>query len=99
MTFSILAIELIIRWNSISGVYTIGSTGQVIPFTIGIGGLIKVLSTVPAQAFDNDSLWSAKIEAFRMHNGKWAKFPVKAPARRRSWAGERIERVDNQETA
>ena len=91
MIFSILAIELIIQWNSISGVYTIRSTGQVIPFIIGIGGLSKVLFTAFVQVFDGDSVWSAKNEAFRLHNGKWVKFPIKTPARRRSWAGELIE--------
>ena len=43
IVWSILAIELIIYWNSISDVYDISSTGQVIPLSVGFGSLIKNL--------------------------------------------------------
>ncbi|KAI9873282.1 MAG: hypothetical protein M1830_000584 [Pleopsidium flavum] len=39
----VLSIELTIGWNHISGVNQIGTVGQLIPFTLGIGGLVKVL--------------------------------------------------------
>ena len=44
--YAILAIELTIVWNGIGGVYTIQSTGQLIPFVIGLVGLFKVLHDV-----------------------------------------------------
>jgi hypothetical protein len=39
----ILATELTIQWNEISGVGSIDSTSQTIPLVIGIGVLIRVL--------------------------------------------------------
>ncbi|KIY01947.1 uncharacterized protein Z520_02085 [Fonsecaea multimorphosa CBS 102226] len=44
--FSIIGIELTIFWNSVEGSYDIGSTGQLIPFVIGILTTIKVLARV-----------------------------------------------------
>ena len=41
--FTIVAIELIIRWNHISDAYSLGSTSQIIPLVIGIGNLWKVI--------------------------------------------------------
>lgn len=42
LVFSVLGIELTLVWNHISGIYTVGSIGQLIPFVIGLGGLIQV---------------------------------------------------------
>ena len=39
----VLSIELTIWWNSITGVNQIGTVGQLVPFVLGVGGLIKVL--------------------------------------------------------
>ncbi len=39
----VLSIELTIWWNSISGVDQIGTVGQLVPFVLGVGGLVKVL--------------------------------------------------------
>ena len=44
--WSILAIELTIRWNSITGVNTIETTGQLIPFVIGTGGFCQVVYNI-----------------------------------------------------
>jgi hypothetical protein len=44
--YSILAIELMLKWNSVSNVYTLKSIGQLIPFVIGVAGLLKVLYDV-----------------------------------------------------
>ncbi|KAF8472883.1 hypothetical protein BDZ91DRAFT_760323 [Kalaharituber pfeilii] len=38
----ILAIELTIRWNFITGVNSLGSVGQLIPFLVGVGNLFSV---------------------------------------------------------
>lgn len=37
----ILGIELIIKWNHIQGVNQMGSTGQILPFVVAVGGLIS----------------------------------------------------------
>ena len=56
LVYSVLAIELIIYWNSISNVYSIRATGQIIPFIIGAGGLCKLLFTIFVNSFDDDSV-------------------------------------------
>ena len=40
----IIAIELTLRWNSISHVYDIQGTGQIIPLVTGISGLLDTIS-------------------------------------------------------
>jgi hypothetical protein len=44
--FSVIGIELTIYWNAVEGSYDIGSTGQLIPFVIGILTTVKVLAHV-----------------------------------------------------
>jgi hypothetical protein len=36
-----LAVELTIAWNNVTGVYVLGSTGQLIPFVVGVLGLLR----------------------------------------------------------
>ncbi|KAJ9129444.1 hypothetical protein NKR19_g10370 [Coniochaeta hoffmannii] len=40
-TYCVLAIEFTLYWNSVRDVYTINTTGQLLPFIIGLVGLIK----------------------------------------------------------
>jgi hypothetical protein len=42
LAYSVIGIEMTLYWNSISDVYTINTTGQLIPFVIGLVGLAKV---------------------------------------------------------
>jgi hypothetical protein len=42
MVYSVASIELLIRYNNITGVHTLLSTGQIIPFIIGIASLWRV---------------------------------------------------------
>ena len=42
MLLAIIAVELIISWNNIQEVNTILTTGQLIPFVIGVGGLMRI---------------------------------------------------------
>ena len=42
IVYSIIAIELTLVWNNVSGVYNVNSTGQVIPLIAGSGILISV---------------------------------------------------------
>lgn len=39
----VLSVELTLRWNGVTGVNQIGTVGQLVPFVLGVGGLIKVL--------------------------------------------------------
>ncbi len=43
LAYSIAAVELMLDWNHVTGVRQFRSTGQLIPFVIGIAGLIKVI--------------------------------------------------------
>ena len=43
VSWFVLAVELTLRWNSVIGIYDIGSTGQLIPFIIGLLGLLRVI--------------------------------------------------------
>jgi hypothetical protein len=42
-SWSILAVELTLHWNSVEGVYNVKSTGQIIALVVGLGMLVKVL--------------------------------------------------------
>jgi len=39
----IVQVELTIHWNNITGLQTLSSLGQLIPFILGVGGLLQVL--------------------------------------------------------
>ena len=39
----VAATELTIKWNNIKGVNTLSSAGQMIPFVIGVGALVRIL--------------------------------------------------------
>ena len=41
IVWTALAIELTLAWNSVSGIYVLGSTGQLIPFVVGVLGLLR----------------------------------------------------------
>ena len=43
LVWSILAIELTIHWNNISGMYALDSTGQYVPLAVGLGGFLRLL--------------------------------------------------------
>jgi hypothetical protein len=43
LVYSVIGIEMTLYWNSIRDVYTINTTGQLIPFVIGLVGLAKVI--------------------------------------------------------
>jgi hypothetical protein len=45
----IIATELTIQWNGIKGVQNLSSVGQLIPFTLGVGGLLKVIYSAVAE--------------------------------------------------
>ena len=42
LIWTILGIELTLLWNSVSGVYAVDSTGQLIPLVIGSASLVPI---------------------------------------------------------
>ena len=54
--FSVLAIEMIIRWNHISNAYSLGSIGQIIPLVIGFGNLWKVIVSLLNEVSDESAV-------------------------------------------
>ena len=55
-TLSIVAIEVILKWNKVSGIYSIASTGQYVALIIGVGSFVSVLWTLVLQEFVSHSL-------------------------------------------
>jgi len=43
LIYSVIGIEMTLHWNHVTGVYSINSVGQLIPFVIGLVGFIKVV--------------------------------------------------------
>lgn len=41
----VLSVELTLLWNNVQGLQGIGTVGQLIPFIVGVGGLMKVINT------------------------------------------------------
>lgn len=50
--WSILSVELTLKWNNISNVHDIKSTGQLIPFVIGIVSLLSLLQGISVRNSD-----------------------------------------------
>ncbi len=78
---SVLAVELTLKWNNITGVHSLDSTSQLIPFLFGIGQLCFVVYEGFKNAYevDFDRIWYGQPE-MSYHNapGKWTKSPLTA---------------------
>ncbi|KAI9804776.1 MAG: hypothetical protein M1825_001144 [Sarcosagium campestre] len=86
MVWSILFLELTLRWNHITDVYTIrNSAGQLIPLMIGTGTFTKTLMAIVVSR-TNKSTWTKDSVGFRLprNNYKWIKFSEVKPERRKS---------------
>ena len=46
VTWSTLAIDLMIKWNNITEVHIIQSAGKLVPFVIGAVGFLKLLRDI-----------------------------------------------------
>lgn len=57
-TWSVLAVELTLVWNSVKEVYTVKSTGQIIALVVGLGILVKVLWLLRHGKVGSESLHS-----------------------------------------
>jgi hypothetical protein len=74
--WTIIAVELIIYWNNISAVYTVSSTGQIIPLIIGFGGFWRVLISI-CVGWTKSSPWNSDYDSYRMSVGRWIPLPFK----------------------
>lgn len=43
VVFTIISVELTLIWNNITDIYTVKSTGQLIPFIIGLVGFVRII--------------------------------------------------------
>ena len=76
MVYSIINIELLIRYNQITGVYTLLSTGQIIPFIMGIASLWKtcwqiLMDNVEQEAVNTQKEADAKAQSSVAAPAKW----------------------------
>jgi hypothetical protein len=85
MAWVVFAIELTIKWNRIRGVYVVNSTGQLIPFVIGIAGILKTLFTIVREHFKKSAMKKLQHESHRLKNGQKAKFEKRRPHKRHSF--------------
>ena len=63
----ILAVELTLYWNSIKKIYDIRSTGRLIPFIVGLLGLIRVTHLAIMSRLESVSLQSLSLEFAGTH--------------------------------
>lgn len=54
----IVGVEKIIKWNHIQGVDSLGSTGQLLPLIIGLGGVFRVINNLILELFGD--FWKPK---------------------------------------
>ncbi|KAI2615695.1 hypothetical protein GGR54DRAFT_265220 [Hypoxylon sp. NC1633] len=73
LCWNTIAIETTIVWNSITNVYDLRSTGQLIAFVIGLAGLLKVLISL----WTNWVSWRMKL----LVQAIYSEFPVRCPSR------------------
>ena len=61
VVWTIITVESTLVYNSISGVYSIGTTGQLIPFIIGIVGMGKTINSIIISAIKKVSFEQGNI--------------------------------------
>ncbi|KAJ0418199.1 hypothetical protein BJY00DRAFT_287999 [Aspergillus carlsbadensis] len=65
MIYSIAGVELTLYWNTISGVYSVSSTGQLIPLIIGATSLVRTVYGVLKLRNEQSLLWREYYEERR----------------------------------
>ena len=54
--WSIAAIEFTLVWNNMQDIYNVSSTGQLIPFIVGLAGLLKTLFSLLLIVWNKEGL-------------------------------------------
>ncbi|KAL2842249.1 hypothetical protein BJX68DRAFT_244817 [Aspergillus pseudodeflectus] len=67
--YGILAIELMLRWNRVTGVYNVSSTGELIPFVTGVVGFLDVLFNVRGK-YEEVRIRGAERDSRREYRGE-----------------------------
>ena len=60
-TLSIVAIEVILKWNKVRGIYSIASSGQYVALFIGVGSFVSVLWTLVLQETVGHSFYESHL--------------------------------------
>ncbi|KAL4867201.1 hypothetical protein BDV12DRAFT_171715 [Aspergillus spectabilis] len=68
--YSILAIELMLRWNQVSDVYAANSTGQLIPLVVSVVGFTDILLNIRKKYRQRrqEHEWETEISATNVNN-------------------------------
>ncbi len=67
----VLATEMTLAWNNVSGVYTLSSTGQLIPFVVGLLSFLRILHLIIVQIVDRTSQKREKDIRVELGMGKF----------------------------
>jgi hypothetical protein len=60
-----------LAWNNVSGVYTLSSTGQLIPFVVGLLSFLRILHLIIVQIVDRTSQKREKDIRVELGMGKF----------------------------
>ena len=96
-----------LAWNNVSGIYILSSTGQLIPFVVGILSLFRIVHLIIVQVSDRASQKREREILVRLGEGKFVYgfgkekelvLNARRPERRRSIdAGSCIGQVDGKD--
>ena len=94
MVYASLAVELTLAWNEVSGVYVLGSTGQLIPFVVGLLGMVRNLHLIAVKLSEKAHKrkeekeikveWDTGAYVYGFGTEKELKLEATMPKRRRS---------------
>ncbi|KAL5334013.1 hypothetical protein BJX70DRAFT_403043 [Aspergillus crustosus] len=68
--YSILATELMLQWNQVSDIYTVGSTGQLIPVIVSAVGMLDIVLNIrnKYEQRRQETEWADEIAAANVHS-------------------------------
>jgi hypothetical protein len=69
--FTSIATELTLAWNSVSNIYVLGSTGQLIPFVVGVLGLLRILHLIAVGMSETAGHKSERHISVELHEGRF----------------------------
>jgi len=86
-----LAVELTLGWNNVTEVYILGSTGQLIPFVVGVLGLLRNIHLIIVRRLEQVSEkkereikveWKEGYFVYGSQNGRKLQLEAGRPERR-----------------
>ena len=64
LIWSVLSVELTLAWNSVTNIYSIAATGQLIPFIAGMLGFLRNLHLVINCRYAQDCMFDVPVFPF-----------------------------------